>query len=94
MLDTRIQIRPDFRDKLIEQLKGTFGKYYDYHRRDIAANEVDYLNVEDPDVLMFFPIVPGNLNIRGNRRCNEISLLGLRKGRMIWNYNLVLLCPL
>ena len=39
-----------FRDKLIEQLKGTFGKYYDYHRRDIAANEVDYLNVEDPDV--------------------------------------------
>ena len=50
MLDTRIQIRPDFRDKLIEQLKGTFGKYYDYHRRDSAANEVDYLNVEDPDV--------------------------------------------
>ena len=50
LLDTRIQIRPDFRDKLIEQLKGAFGKYYDYHRRDIAANEVDYLNVEDPDV--------------------------------------------
>ena len=50
LLDIRIQIRPDFRDKLIEQLKGTFGKYYDYHRRDIAANEVDYLNVEDPDV--------------------------------------------
>ena len=50
LLDTRIQIRPDFRDKLIEQLKGTFGKYYDYHRHDIAANEVDYLNVEDPDV--------------------------------------------
>jgi hypothetical protein len=50
LLDTRIQIRPDFRDKLIEQLKSTFGKYYDYHRRDIAANEVDYLNVEDPDV--------------------------------------------
>ena len=48
--DVRIQIRPDFRDKLIEQLKGTFGKYYDYHRRDIAADEVDYLNVEDPDV--------------------------------------------
>ena len=40
----------DFRDKLIEQFKGTFGKYYDYHRRDIATNEVDYLNVEDPDV--------------------------------------------
>ncbi len=39
LLDTRIQIRPDFRDKLIEQLKGTFGKYYDYHRCDIAANE-------------------------------------------------------
>ena len=50
LLDTRIQIRPDFRDKLIEQLKETFGKYYDYHRRDIAADEVDYLNVEDPDV--------------------------------------------
>ena len=50
LLDTRIQIRPDFRDKLIEQLKGTFGKYYDYHRRDIAADEVDYLNVEDSDV--------------------------------------------
>ena len=50
LLDTRLQIRPAFRDKLIEQLKGTFGKYYDYHRRDIAANEVDYLNVEDPDV--------------------------------------------
>lgn len=84
LLDTRIQIRPNFRDKLIEQLKGTFGKYYDYHRRDIAANEVDYLNVEDPDV---FPIVPGNLNIRGNRRCGEISLPELRKGHMIWNYN-------
>ena len=50
LLDTRIQIRSDFRDKLIEQLKSTFGKYYDYHRRDIATNEVDYLNVEDPDV--------------------------------------------
>ena len=50
LLDTINQIRPDFRDKLIEQLKGTFGKYYDYHRRDIAADEVDYLNVEDPDV--------------------------------------------
>ncbi|MFW5555225.1 MAG: replication initiator protein A [Roseburia inulinivorans] len=49
-LDTRIQIRPDFRDKLIEHLKETFGKYYDYHHRDIAANEVDYLNVEDPDI--------------------------------------------
>ena len=53
LLDTRIQIRPDFRDKLIEQLKGTFGKCYDYHRRDIAANEVDYLNVEDPDVFSY-----------------------------------------
>ncbi|MGN0332425.1 MAG: MobA/MobL family protein, partial [Lachnospiraceae bacterium] len=50
LLDTRIQIRPDFRDKLIERLKNTFGSHYDYHRRDIAANEVDYLNVEDPDV--------------------------------------------
>lgn len=50
LLDTRIQIRPEFQDKLITQLKTTFGKYYDYHRRDIAAEEVDYLNVEDPDV--------------------------------------------
>lgn len=50
LLDTRIQIRPDFQNKLIDQLKTTFGKYYDYHLRDIAAEEVDYLNVEDPDV--------------------------------------------
>ena len=50
LLDTRIQLRPDFRDKLIERLKNTFGKHYDYHRRDIASDEVDYLNVEDPDV--------------------------------------------
>ena len=54
LLDARIQIRPTFREKLIEQLKGTFGKYYDYHRRDIAASEVDYLNVEDPDVFSGF----------------------------------------
>ena len=40
---------------------------------------------------MFSPIVHGNLNIKGNRKYGEISLLGLRKGRMIWNYNLVLL---
>ena len=50
LLDTRIRIRPDFQDKLIAQLKATFDKYYDYHRRDIAAEEVDYLNVDDPDV--------------------------------------------
>ena len=50
LLDTRIRIRPDFQDKLIAQLKATFDKYYDYHRRDIAADEVDYLNIEDPDV--------------------------------------------
>ena len=48
LLDTRIQIRPTFRDKLIEQLKDTFGKSYDYHYRDIAAHEVDNLNMEDP----------------------------------------------
>ena len=52
LLDTRIQIRPDFRDKLIEQRKSTFDKYYDYH-------------------------------IKGNRKCDEISLLGLRKDHMI-----------
>ena len=39
-----------FPDWLQAWRKGTFGKYYDYHRRDIAADEVDYLNVEDPDV--------------------------------------------
>lgn len=49
LLDARIQIRPAFREKkLIEQLKGTFGEYYDYHYRDIATHEVDDLNMEDP----------------------------------------------
>ena len=48
LLDARIQIRPTFREKLIEQLKGTFGEYYDYHYRDIATHEVDDLNMEDP----------------------------------------------
>ena len=33
---------------------------------------------------MFSPIVHGNLNIRGNRRCDEISLFDLRKGHMIY----------
>lgn len=48
LLDARIQIRPTFREKLIEQLKGTLGEYYDYHYRDIATHEVDDLNMEDP----------------------------------------------
>ena len=48
LLDARIQIRPTFREKLIEQLKGTFGEYYDYHYRDIATHEVDDLKMEDP----------------------------------------------
>ena len=48
LLDARIQIRPTFREKLIEQLKGTFGEYYDYPYRDIATHEVDDLNMEDP----------------------------------------------
>lgn len=47
LLDTRIQIRPKFREKLIDQLKSAFGYHYDYHRRDVAANKVDYLNAED-----------------------------------------------
>jgi len=34
----------------LEQLKVFLGKFYAYPRRDIAANEVDYLNVEDSDV--------------------------------------------
>ena len=36
---------------------------------------------------MFSPIVHGNLNIRGNRRCDKISLFDPRKCHMIWNYN-------
>ena len=36
--------------RIVFTMAGVAGKYYDYHRRDIAANEVDYLNVEDPDV--------------------------------------------
>ena len=43
--------------------------------------------------LMFSPIVHGNLNIRENRKCGEISLLGLRKGHMIWNCNHLKYCP-
>ncbi len=84
LLDTRIQIRPDFRDKLIEQLKGTFGKYYDYHRRDIAANEVDYLNVEDPDV---FSHRAWELKYQRKREIRRNQLLNLRKNHMIWNCN-------
>ena len=38
-------------------------------------------------------IVHGNLNIRENRKCGEISLLGLRKGHMIWNCNHLKYCP-
>ncbi|CDC55245.1 plasmid mobilization system relaxase [Ligilactobacillus ruminis CAG:367] len=51
LLDTRIQISPNLRDTLIEQLKGAFGKYYDYCRRDISANEVNYLNMKIPAAL-------------------------------------------
>ena len=36
---------------------------------------------------MLSPIVHGNLNIRGNRRCDKISLFDPRKCHMIWNYN-------
>ena len=50
LLDTRIQIRPKFREKLISQLKSAFGYHYDYHRRDIATNKVDYLNAEDTNL--------------------------------------------
>ena len=38
-------------------------------------------------ILMFSPIVHGNLNIRENKKCGEISLLELRKSHMIWNCN-------
>lgn len=40
-------------------------------------------------ILMSSPIVHGNLNIRENRKCDEISPSGLEKNRMIWNYNLI-----
>ena len=80
LLDTRIQIRPDFRDKLIEQLKGTFDKYYDYHCRDIEPMK---WIISMWKILMSSPIVHGNLNIKENRKYGEISLLGLRKSHMI-----------
>ena len=38
-------------------------------------------------ILMFSLIVHGNLNIRENKKCGEISLLELRKSHMIWNCN-------
>ena len=84
LLDTRIQIRPDFRDKLIEQLKGTFDKYYDYHCRDIEPMK---WIISMWKILMSSPIVHGNLNISENRKCDEISLQELRKSPMIWNCN-------
>ena len=84
LLDTRIQIRPDFRDKLIEQLKGTFGKYYDYHRRDIAANEVDYLNVEDPDV---FSHRAWELEYQRKQEMRRNHPSKIKKKSYVWNYN-------
>ena len=50
------------------------------HRRDIAADEVDYLNVEDPDV---FSHRAWELEYQINRRCDEISLPELRKNHRI-----------
>ena len=35
LLDTRIQIRPKFREKLIDQLKSAFGYHYDYHCKGV-----------------------------------------------------------
>ncbi|WP_273417832.1 hypothetical protein [Clostridium sp. AF02-29] len=90
LLNTRIQIRPDFRDKLIEQLKGTFGKYYDYHRRDIAANEVDYLNVEDPDV---FSHRAWELKYQREQEMRRNQSARTKKGHMIWNCNHLKYCP-
>lgn len=76
LLDTRIQIRPDFRDKLVEQRKGTFSKYYDYHRRDIAADEVDYLNIEDPDV---FSHRTGELEYQKRQEIRKNQLVHFKK---------------
>lgn len=88
LLDTRIQMRPDFRDKLIEHLKETFGKYYDYHRRDISTDEVDYLNVEDLDV---FSHRAWKLEYQRKQETRRNQPARAKKDHMIWNCNLVLL---
>ena len=80
LLDTRIQIRPDFRDKLIEQLKGTLVSIMTI--TVVILQPMRWI-ISMWRILIFSPIVHGNLNIRGNRRCDKISLLGLRKNHMI-----------
>ena len=44
-------------------------------------------------ILMSSPIVHGNLNIRENKKLEEINLLELRKSHMIWNCNHLKYCP-
>lgn len=84
LLDTRIQIRPTFRDKLIEQLKDTFGKSYDYHYRDIAAHEVDNLNMEDP---YSFSHRTWELEYQRKQELQKNILFNPGKNRTTQNYN-------
>ena len=82
LLDARIQIRPTFREKLIEQLKGTFGEYYDYHYRDIATHEVDDLNMEDP-----YSFSHRTWELEYQRNCKKNILFNPGKNRTTQNYN-------
>ena len=84
LLDTRIQIRPTFREKLIEQLKDTFGKSYDYHYRDIAAHEVDDLNMEDP---YNFSHRTWELEYQRKQELQKNILFNPGKNRTTRNYN-------
>ncbi|WP_306288866.1 hypothetical protein [Ruminococcus sp. SR1/5] len=84
LLDARIQIRPTFREKLIEQLKGTFGEYYDYHYRDIATHEVDDLNMEDP---YSFSHRTWELEYQRKQELQKNILFNPGKNRTTQNYN-------
>ena len=76
LLDARIQIRPTFREKLIEQLKGTFGEYYDYHY--VISQPMKWM-ISIWKIPIASLIVPGNLNIRGNRNCKKNILFNPAK---------------
>ena len=78
--DVRIQIRPDFRDKLIEQLKGLSVNIMTI--TVVILQPMKWI-ISMWKILMSSPIVHGNLNIKENRKYGEISLLGLRKSHMI-----------
>ena len=84
LLDTRIQIRSDFRDKLIGSSKVLLVSIMTI--TVVILQPMRWI-ISMWKILMSSPIVHGNLNIRGNRKLEEINLLELRKGHMIWNYN-------